>query len=332
MLPLALALLTLGEGELRWQAPQDQCPSAETVQAQIDAAGGLGELQVDAVVSADPSSGWMLELTIVLGDASDTRILRDADCVALAEAAVLLVATRLDLEAMEEPAEPLPPGDSVPPVETPPQDPAPAPPGEPTQPNPVPTRAKPSPPEPAEAPDVALSTGLTFAAAAGISLGSVPNVGVPSELAVGHAWPNVRVGLRGRVHVGAAERLAETGSIRIVVGSAGPRVCARPHWRRLEFPVCGEFGVGGSRAVTRGPARDRGGVWVEAGVGAGLAWFVDPRWALTAHLAGVAPLLGTGYTLGATSLWDPAPVAGRVMLGVEFFVPIQIGGRPEKSQ
>lgn len=330
MLAWALTMLTLTGGGLRWQAPAEQCPSAETVQAQIDAAGGLGELQVDALVTAEPSGGWMLELTIVLDDASDTRILRDADCVALAEGAVLLVATRLDLVA-QEPAESLPPDESVPPVEAPPQEPNPIPAVEPTPPDPAPAAAK--PPEPADTPDFALPTGLTLAASAGISLGSVLTPGVPSELAVGHAWPNLRVGLRGRVHVGAADGLGETGNIRIVLGTAGPRACARPHWRRLEFPLCGEFGVGGSRAVTRGPARDRGGVWVEAGVGAGLAWFVDPQWALTAHLAGAAPLVGSKYALGdSRTLWDPAPVAGRVMLGVEFLVPIQIGDRPEKSQ
>ncbi|MBV1860662.1 MAG: hypothetical protein KUG77_19770, partial [Nannocystaceae bacterium] len=109
-------------------------------------------------------------------------------------------------------------------------------------------------------------------------------------------------------------------------------VCARPSWRRLEFPLCAEVGIGGSRAVTRGLARDRGGVWVEAGVGAGLAWFVDPRWALTAHLAGSSPLKGDRYEQGGSGLWNPSRVAGRLALGIEFWLPIQIGRRPEKSQ
>lgn len=330
MLAWALAMLTLSGGELRWQAPPEHCPSAETVQAQIDAAGGLGELQVDAVVTAEASGEWRLGLTIVLDDVSDARTLRDANCAALAEAAVLLVATRLDPERTELP---LPPTDPSPSFETPPPQPSPTvetP--EPELPKIAPAQLQPAtPPEPAEPSAFALPTGWTLAAAAGISLGTVPTPGVPSELAVGHAWPNIRMAVRGRVHVAAPQGLDEV-SVRVVVGTAGPQVCARPRWRRLEFPLCGEFGVGGSRAVTRGPARDRGGVWVEAGVGAGLAWFVDPQWALTAQLAGASPLVGSRYALGDDELWDPPPVAGRVMLGVEFFVPIQIRTRPEKSQ
>lgn len=319
-------MLTLTGGELRWRAPAGECPSVETVQAQIDAAGGLGELEVDAVVTTEPAGGWALELTIALEDVSDTRTLRDADCVALAEATVLLVGTRLDQEPPVAPQEPPPPLEQTsPPAELPfePET------QEQTAASVVSETLPPRPPAP---PRGAQSTGLTFAVGAGISLGAVPFPGVPSELALGHAWPGVRVALRGRVHVGGSQPLGEDGSIRIVVGSAGPQVCARPRWRRLEFPLCGEFGVGGSRALTRGDARDRAGGWVEAGLGAGLAWFVDPRWALTAHLAGASPLVGSRYALSGSSLWDPSPVAGRVMLGVEFFVPIQIRNRPEKSQ
>lgn len=319
-------MLTLTGGELRWRAPAGECPSVQAVRAQIDAAGGLGELDVDAVVTAEPTGGWALELTIALEEVSDTRTLRDADCVALAEATVLLVGTRLDLEPPVEPQGPPLPADEIPPARAVPAEP------EPRDGTPAPVPSDAPPPRAPSPPRAARPTGLTFAAGAGVSLGSVPFPGVPSELALGHAWPNIRVALRGRVHVGGSQALGDDGSIRIVVGSAGPQVCARPRWRELEFPLCGEFGVGGSRALTRGDARDRAGGWVEAGLGAGLAWFVDPRWALTAHLAGTSPLVGSRYALSGSSLWDPSPVAGRVMLGVEFFVPIQIGDRPEKSQ
>ncbi len=327
MLAWALAMWTLTEGELRWQAPVEQCPSAERVRAQIDAAGGLGALQVDAVVSPDASGGWVLGLTIVLDDVSDTRSLRDADCAALAEAAVLLIATRLDPERVPEPE---------PRVESPPRVETPASGLPPTLLSPEPTPVQPPPQvfSQAEPPARALPTGLTFAASAGLSLGSVPTPGVPSELALGYAWPRVRASVRGRVHVASPRGLDDEGNdIRVVLGTAGPRVCARPAWKQVEFPLCGELGLGGSRAVTRGPlAQDRAGLWLEAGVGAGIAWFVAPRWALTAHLAGASPLVGTRYTFEGDERWDPAPVAGRALLGVEFFAPIQIRSRPEKSQ
>jgi hypothetical protein len=141
------------------------------------------------------------------------------------------------------------------------------------------------------------------------------------------------VSLRGRFHPGL-QRLALEGdrTMRVLLGTAGPRVCARPSWRRLEFPLCGDLSVGGSRAVLRGPARNRGGVWLEAGVGAGLAWFFASRWALTGALAATTPLAGSAYTLDGSEAWAPSPVGGRAMLGVEFLWPIQIRNRPEKSQ
>ncbi|MBV1862163.1 MAG: hypothetical protein KUG77_27340, partial [Nannocystaceae bacterium] len=108
MLRWALAIWTLSGGELRWQAPE-QCPSAQAVQAQLDAGGGLGDLQLDAVITAGPSEGWTLALTIALDDVSDERTLYDEDCDALAEAAVLLVATRLDPERIDVPPAPTEP-------------------------------------------------------------------------------------------------------------------------------------------------------------------------------------------------------------------------------
>ena len=120
--------------------------------------------------------------------------------------------------------------------------------------------------------------------------------------------------------------------MRVFLGTVGPRVCARPSWRSVEFPLCGEVAVGGSQAVLRGPARDRGGVWVEASAGAGVAWFFAPRWALTGHLAASLPFIGSAYTLNGDEAWAPSPVGGRATVGVEFLWPIQIPNRPEKSQ
>lgn len=331
MLGWALAIWTLAGGELRWQAPQE-CPSAEAVRAQFDAAGGLGELEVDAVITEGPSAGWTLALTIALDDVSDKRTLHDENCDALAEAAVLLVATRLDPKRSEPPLAPVEPPTPIPeaPANPPPARHEP----EPTQTQPeAPVDVGPPPMQAVSRPPAfALPTGLSFAVAAGLSLGSVPLPGVPSELAVGYAWQNLRASVRGRVHVGPQRRLDGGGSIRVVLGSVGPQVCARPRWRRLEFPLCGDLGVGGSRAVTRGTAQDRAGTWVEAGLAGGVAWFVAPRWALTAQLAGSSPLVGSRYALDGDIRWDPSPVAGRAMLGVEFLVPIQIRSRPEKSQ
>lgn len=302
---LAWALwMTLAVGELRWQAPAE-CPQADDVRARIEAAGGLGDLVVDA--SVEPTaSGWQLNLSIALGDTVDTRILESDTCDPLAESLVALVATRLDAPA---------PQDSVP-APAPKSAPVPAPKPEPA-PKPAPDPDPETKPEPTPS-TPALPTGLTLALSAGLSLGSVPTPGLPAELAFGHAWPKLRVSLRGRFHPTPQPlQLDAERSMRVFLGTAGPRVCARPAWRAVEFPLCGEVAVGGNRAVLRGPARTRGGVWLEAGAGAGVAWFFARRWALTGHLAASVPVVGSGYTLDGNEAWAPSAVGGRAMLGVE---------------
>lgn len=310
-------------GDLRWRAPPEVCPGLDEVQRRIDAAGGLGELVVDGEVVEDPQ-GWRLELRISLGEVSDVRTLQAEGCDALAESLVLLVATRLD-EVDGSPSVPEPEPEPAP---------EPGPPLLEPEPEPEPTPAVSSPVEPPSEPPSrsSLPSGVTLGLSAGASLGAVPTVGVPTDLGVGYAWPRVRVALRGRLHVGPTVAADRERDMRVLLGTAGPQVCARLGRDRLEFPLCAEVLLGGSRANMDGPAaRDRGGLWLEAGLGAGLAWFFRTQWAVTAGLSGTVPLVGTGFELDGDEVWAPAPVGGRVMLGVEFLWPIQIGARPENS-
>lgn len=321
MLAWAIGTALIG-GELRWQAPAE-CPSADDVRARIDDAGGLGELEVDARVEAE-GDGWSLELSISLDGIADTRVLRAEMCDALAESVVALVATRLDAPPTAEP-EPAP-SIAVP-------EPAPAPSVAEPAPAPDPKPRAPLPDVTPLEPRAAQPTGLTLAVATGVGLGSVPTLGIPAELAVGYAWRRLRLSLQGRFHPGPLRlELEGDRTMRVSLGTAGPRVCARRSWRAVEFPLCGEVAVGGSRAVLRGPARNRGGVWVEASVGAGLAWFFSSRWALTGQIAASLPFAGSAYTLDGAEAWAPSPVGGRVTVGVEFLWPIQIRSRPEKPR
>ncbi|MCR9163255.1 MAG: hypothetical protein ACE37F_23500 [Nannocystaceae bacterium] len=329
MLAWALAV-TLFEGELRWQAPGG-CPQVEEVQARIDAAGGLGDLVVDARAQLDADGAWTLHLSIALGDVSDARVLHADDCDALAEAAVLLIATRLDEVAGSEPAPiPMPEPEPEPvPIPEPEPEPEPAP---ILMPEPEPLAAPQPRVEPGPAPDEPLPTGVVLALASGVGVESVPRPSLAVELALGYAWPRLRLGLRGRLHAAPEVALDEQRSMRVLVGTAGARVCARPSRRRVEFPMCGELALGGNRSITRGPARDRGGLWLEASAGAGVAWFFADRWAFTGQLSGVVPLVGSAFTLDGSRAWAPAVVGGRALVGVEFLWPIQIAGRPEKSR
>lgn len=321
MLVWSLALSLLG-GELRWQAPAE-CPTAQEVRGRIDAAGGLGELTVDAEVTSS-ERGWSLALSIGFEQVADARTLHADDCEALAEALVLLVATRLDDAAPQRAPEP-----AVPTPET-------AQTGlEPV----VGTGSESGPssawsePEPRAAPVVVsgrrLATGFVLGLGAGVGLGSVPAPGIPIELTVGHAWPRLRVGARGRFHAAREVELDERRSMRVLLGTGGVFGCGRFWVRTVELPLCGEVSFGGNRAVVRGPARQRGGVWIEAGARVGVAWFVSPRWALTGQLAAAAPLVGSAFTLGEDDAWSPAPVVGRALLGVEVLFPIQNRARPE---
>lgn len=325
MLAWAMVMNLVG-GDLRWQAPPEVCPGAAEVRRRMDAAGGSGDLVVDGRVVAD-ADGWTLELTITLGDVSDSRTLHAERCDALAESVVLLVAMRLD-EAEESQRIPLPdPIAPEPPPEPPPEPEAEA---EPEPASLLPAAIEPEPPPTRRA---SLPVGTTLGLGVGAALGSVPTVGVPTELGIGHAWPRLRVSLRGRFHAGPARAVAGDRSMRVRVGTAGPRICGRLGGGRLEFPLCGEVAIGGSRAYMQGPdARDRGGLWLEAGAGAGVAWFFHPRWALTGGLSAAIPVVGTAYDLGEATVWAPAAVGGRAMLGVEFLWPIQIATRPENSR
>ena len=321
-------------GELQWQAPDATCPSEAEVRAQIEAAGGLGDLRVRAEVLPGETQQWAMRLEITFDEVSDVRALEDDDCGALAEAAVLLVATRLDevAKALEPEPEPAPP----PPVEPPPEpetEPEPEP-EVPVEPESKPEPALPRSPEPrpALAPSRPLPVGLLVAVAGGVGLGSVANPGFPVEVGIGWGWPRARLELRGRYHVAGRQSLDGGADMRVLLGTAGPRGCVRMGQGALEVPICAELGVGGSRAVVRGDGRDRGGPWVEAGAGLGLAWHFAPRWALTGYFGAAAPLEGSAFQLQGEDVWTPAVVAGRLMLGIEFLSPIRKRIQAEKSQ
>jgi hypothetical protein len=321
-------------GAVKWEAPPG-CPDQAQMIERIEAGGGVGDLVIVGDVRQTALGAWEATLSIELHAERDTRVLRGDTCEAVAQAAELLVAVRRDQLDPERPSPP-----RVPEVdEGPATSPAPVSP----RPEPrAPVRTDPGPiaaPEPAAPPAVrsrpeppTRPTGLMLAAAAGAGLGATPAPDAPVELAVGASWPRLRLAARGRWYVPRRVALADDHEARVQLGTAGVEACARPAVRRLEVPVCGQVAIGGSRADGGGPQiRDREGVWAETGLDVALTWHLRPWWALTARVGGAVVLAGTRYVRADEEVFDPAPIHGRVVLGVEFHVPIQIDGRPEKD-
>jgi hypothetical protein len=316
-------------GAFSWDAPSG-CPDAQEMTARIEAAGGTGDLIVQGVVRRAEDGAWEATLAIDLHGERDARVLRGESCEAVAKAAELLVAVRRD--AIAEPVVPEPEPEPEPGPEPQPQpeadassepEPAPIVPAEPST-SPTTVRAR--------RPSPRLPTGVMLGAAAGVGLGATPAPDVPVEIAIGGSWPRFRVAVRGRWYVPRRVGLSGDRSARVQVGTAGVEACARPAISRLEVPLCGQVSVGGSRADGGGVLiRDRAGVWAEIGLDVGLAWHLRPWWALTARLGGAAVLAGTRYIRGDEVVFDPAPIHGRLVLGVDFHVPIRSRRPPEKE-
>ncbi len=333
---LGIALGMVLAGDVRWTAPSS-CPDEATVRARLDAAGGVGALDVDAVATPTEDGRWMLELGISLDGVRSVRTLDAGDCDALAEAAVLLIGLQLD--AVDPGTAPQSAGSVPVPAVEPELELAPEPRFEreaTAEPEPqaeprveqAPAEVR-SPASPSR-PPLALQ-GWVLGIGMGVSAGTVPLPGVPFELLVGWAWPRLRLGVRGRYHLARRVELGAGRDARVHAGMAGPEACARLGASGFEVPVCGQVSVGGTRSNTRGTARDRGGPWVETGADVGVVWALAPRVSLAGRLGVAVPLVGSRYVVDDVVAFDPGPVGGRVMFGLEFHRSIQNRGRPEKS-
>ncbi|MEM6296115.1 MAG: hypothetical protein AAGA54_32885 [Myxococcota bacterium] len=332
---LATAIGVALAGEVRWTAPPS-CPDQAAVRARLDDAGGVGELEVDAVATPTEDGRWSLTLGIAFDGVRNVRTLDADDCEALAEAAVLLIGLQLDAVSPGSEPEPAPEPEPIPEPESEPKvDAEPEPEPEPTvEPEPEPTVGPRLSETPATEPRVRVPLavqGWLVGVGVGVSVGTVSLPGVPVELAVGWAWPRLRLGLRGRYHAAPRVEFGVGRDARVHAGMAGPEGCLRLGAGRVEVPVCGQVSVGGTRSSTRGAARDRGGPWVETGADVGVAWAFAPRISLSGRLGVAVPLVGSRYVVDDVVVFEPSPVAGRAMLGLEFHRPIQNRGRPEKS-
>lgn len=339
MLATAVGLLPPGPapdqpGELRWDAAVG-CPSEAEMRDRIAQAGGTGGLRIEAAPTRQADGRWRLELAIELDGNEDRRALEGRSCAALADALELLIAVRRD-NAATPAADDTPTSDAALGAGIPYPDPPTAADVDLRESAELPAVSRPDPAIATRIPDRTdigpLPLGLLIAAAGGLGVGSTPWPAFPVEVAFGWSAPRLRLAARGRYFVPRRVDIDGDRGAVIQLGTVGVEACARFAVRAVEFPLCGQSSIGGSRASGRGSrVRDRGGIWVEAGIDVGLAWRLAPQWALTARIGGAAVLTSSRYVIDGARLFDPPPGVGRFVLGVEAHIPIQIGRRPEKG-
>jgi len=319
---VGLTLLAPQEaGTFRWNAPAE-CPDEAQMSERLASAGGFGRLAISATVLPQADGSWRMELVLELDEHRESRLIEGRSCESLADAVELL--TTLERRALE-PVSPLllpeAPDTQVPePIEV-------------TDGRSPTLELSPPPTEQERRPrrdrTTSLPTGLLIGGAVGLGIGQTPAPSVPIELALGWSARWLRAALRGRYHV---PRSVDSGpsAPRIQLGTAGIELCGRPAHGRVEFPICGQVSVGGSRSDRGGTGtQSRGGVWLEAGVDVGVAWSLTPNVALTARLGAAAVILGTRYALDGETFFDPTRVVGRVVFGFEGHVPIRMHREPE---
>lgn len=318
-------------GSLSWSAPTE-CPDGAWIRAKIDEAGGLGGLAVAAEVRRD-GDRWAATLELAYDGTRDTRTLEGETCEAIGDAAVLLIAVRRDEVAQSPKPEPDPADDAVESdlLQLPEPDPAPK----------TSSEDESASGSPLESPSNAtewrrpilwlLPQGLWLSAGFGVGLGAAPFPNFPLDLGLGLSGQRWRAGLRGRYHASTPVRVDPLGDARVHVGMASAEGCGRLAVARFEFPICAAVSLGGSRSAAFATGlRDRGGIWVDAGIQLGAHWYWSATWALLARLEGAAVIVGSGYAVGTTRVFVPSAVHGRLVVGIEKHFRIQFGPRPEK--
>lgn len=313
--------------ELHWQAPPG-CPDAASIADRIarllpGPGTGVGTMTVSASVSSEPG-GYRLSLATEFLGLSDAREVTADACAELGETTALLVAMALEPARAESLP---PPAESVtfveaesavaipPPPEVAQLAAAPTPSGSVSVVEPEP-EPKPQPqPQPAPA-------RITFTVRAGLgaSIGTLPSPTGTSLVAVGLAWPSVRIEAHG-VYDWRQLNRSEAGDTQLQLGAAGARGCLRLRWKQTEFPTCAglEAGVFRADAQTSNPPTLYG-PWLAPLVSTG----VSRRWrsfGIWASATTLVRLLGTQILVGGTPTSRPETVSARLLAGAAIFFP-----------
>ncbi|MEM9454011.1 MAG: hypothetical protein AAGF11_07520 [Myxococcota bacterium] len=332
-LPLVLALGPADAVTLEWDGPPD-CADTSEVRARVHemlGANASSALAAEAVVRP-LGSGYRLSLVVHRDQERITREVEAKTCEEIIGAAALIMAVAVNTEPM-----PRPPPSTAPALDPPEPKPTPAPePAKSVSPPPEPAKGS-SPSSTPRPPMASVDRASTrarpssrWSLAPELSLGT--QVTTPLTLGVG-AVVGWRHGAWG-IELGATHWLARTLSIDrsaeigLALTHGTLRGCRRPAVGRVELPLCAGIGLGGFQArPQRGLEQPRptAEVWSAITASAGVSVMLSPRWALTARLEALFPLVRPALSVDTNSVQVPIyripPLAGLASIGVEFRVP-----------
>lgn len=331
-LPLVLALAPADAVTLKWDGPPD-CADTSEVHARVRELLGdhaSSALAAEAVVRP-LGSGYRLSLVVHRDQERITREVEAKTCAEIIGAAALIMAVAVNAESSSlapRPAEPA----ADPPMPTEPE-PEPtervSPPPEPAEDSSPPSTPRP-PTEPADRSSAPARPSSRWSLAPELSLGT--QVTTPLTVGVG-AVVGWRLGAWG-VDVGVTHWFARTLSIDrsaeigLALTHGTLRGCRRPAFGRVELPLCAGVSLGGFQArPQRGLEDPRPSVkaWSAMTASAGVSVTLSPRWALTARLEALFPLVRHALSVDLNSvqrqIYRIPPFAGLASIGVEFRVP-----------
>lgn len=299
---------------LSWSAPAEaECPDAAHVLGEIRRYVGPARpdrkpIRANVVIRAAGAGSWQMVLRTEQGTSQGERIFRDASCDAMSDAAVVVLAWMIDPDRMADQARP----------ETPSA--APSPPVE-VAPHPVvivsPVRARETI-APFAAVAVVGDAGTLPAAASGAELRAGATMHPVHASVVGAYWPSsskTASRLADGTAVGGTFSLLTLGlqacfdaPFISASGGATIAVCAGPE---LDVVHARSFGVN-----TPGQGSK---TWASAVIGVEGEVPVAGPWRLSVRLAAVLPQQREHFALqGVGEVHQPAAVAGRAALGLEF--------------
>lgn len=331
-----------------WEAPTG-CPTRADLQTAIDrrlgrplAAGEVG--LTGRITVTDVAPRYHLTLHLTAGGRDETRHLAAERCGALADATALLVGLAVDeAEAAALPApqrehgtsataDPALPagvreqdtraaGDSTeapaiagPAITGPPATPDAATPVEPAAPAATPRETI----APAPAPRL----GGLLRIHGGAELGALPAITGAVGFAGALLWRRARLEFHGN-YLAPRTEVRPQGSLRAFMASGAVLGCGRLGRGRVEVPLCGglEFGAMHGTARRVSAPREATGLWLAAVGSVGAAVRVHPRWSVVVALETAVRIRWPRFELRdpgpAVRLFEPAPLSGRLLVGVE---------------
>jgi hypothetical protein len=300
---------------LTWEAPTG-CPEAQVVEAHVrEVVGARAAAAVTAVhARAEPRGDmWQLVVVFTRRDGTTERRLTLHDCESTARATALLVAIALVDAAPAEPIDELPTAVPVEPrpLEVPPDTPR----SEPPPPRASPPVA-PLPPAPRVRALVQLGPAVT--------LGLLPRTAAGLHLAIGAAWPRLRLALAYTGWYRSPVRSARDPSLGadLSLHAASLRVGPVRRFGPIELQAGLGLEFGALRAAGFGSDVnfDRRTWWGATLVGGAIAWLppaLRRRAALLLHADLVAPLHRPTLSIDGQPFFRPAALGLRVAAQLE---------------